>query len=261
MKKIFLFVAFAMMVSVANAWHKNCEAGVVALAAKHLTPEAKALVEKHLGTTYEDDVHHLYLLEKKKKATFSKEIHYLHLDKNFQPLSVEGDDAYAAIEKALQVVRAYKSHSAAEVKMALRYVVRLMLDIHNLSQIRIENIAHSQADFKFKRQQSEYKPNVYKNYRWSNFFTVQSNSYAVFHADLWAEDMELCHGKHKADLSKGDLRDWVAANGAMAAELLAEINPEKIMTLRRFLELDYLNYDMMATAGFRLAALLNDTIK
>ena len=96
MKKIFLFVAFAMMVSVANAWHKNCEAGVVALAAKHLTPEAKALVEKHLGTTYEDDVHYLYLLEKKKKATFSKEIHYLHLDKNFQPLSVEGDDAFDA---------------------------------------------------------------------------------------------------------------------------------------------------------------------
>ena len=33
------------------------------------------------------------------------------------------------------------------------------------------------------------------------------------------------------------------------------------VAMRRFLELDYLNYDMMATAGFRLAALLNDTIK
>jgi hypothetical protein len=73
--------------------------------------------------------------------------------------------------------------------------------------------------------------------------------------------MEVCHAKHKAEFAKGELRDWVAANGAMAAELLSEITPENIMTLRRYLELDYLNYDMMATAGFRLAALLNDTIK
>lgn len=261
MKKIFLFVAFAMMVSVANAWHKNNEAGVVVLATKHLTPEAKVLVEKHFGVTYEDDVDYLYFLQRKKKADFTNEIHYLHLDKDFKPLNVEGDDAYAALEKALGVVRAHKSHSDAEVKKALRYVVNLMLDIHNLSQIRIENIAHSQADFKFRRQASEYKPNVYKNYKWSNFFTVQSNSYAVFHANLWAEDMDLCHGKHKAEFSKGELRDWVAANGVMAAELLAEINPDTIMTLRRFLELDYLNYDMMARAGYRLAKLLNDSVR
>ena len=126
MKKIFLFVAFVMAVSVANAWHKNCGAGVVALAVKNLTPEAKAVVEKHLGATYEDDVRHLYLLEWKKKADFSKEIHYLHLDKDFQPLSVEGDDAYAALEKALAVVRAHKTHSAAEVKNA-DYYVRMMV--------------------------------------------------------------------------------------------------------------------------------------
>ena len=150
---------------------------------------------------------------------------------------------------------------AAEVKNALRYVVGLMLDIHNLSLIRIENVAHSQSDFKFCRHLSEYKPNVYKNYKWSTFFTAQSNSYAVFHADLWAEDMDVCHAKNKAEFTKGELHDWVAANGAMAAELLSEINPENIMTLRRYLELDYLNYDMMARAGYRLAKLLNETIK
>lgn len=261
MKKIFLLVAFALTVSVASAWHKNCNAGVVALAVKHLTPEAKRVVDKHLGAAYEDDCGYIYVLERKKKSNFTKEVHYLHLDKDFQPLNVEGDDALVAIEKALDVLRTRKSHSDAEVKLALRYVINLMCDIHNFSNIRIENIPHSQTDFSFKRQKSEYKPTEYLTYKWSTFWLRHSNSLGVFHADLWAEDMELCHGKHKADLSKGDLRNWVAANGAMAAELLAEINPEKIMTLRRFLELDYLNYDMMATAGFRLAALLNDTIK
>lgn len=261
MKKIFMFVAFVMAVSVANAWHKNCEAGVVVLATKYLTPEAKAVVEKHLGTAYEDDVEHLYLLQRKKKADFSNEIHYLHLDKNFQPMSVEGDDAYAALEKALAVVRAHKTQPDAEVKSALRYVVNLLLDIHDLAQIRVENIAHSQSDFKFRRQMNEYKPNVYKNYKWSTFFAGQSKSYAVFHADLWAEDMDVCHARHKDEFTKGGLRDWAASNGAMAAELLSEIRPDCTTTLRRYLELDYLNYDMMARAGFRLSKLLNETIK
>ena len=261
MKKIFLLVAFALTVSVASAWHKNCNAGVVALAVKHLTPETKSIVDKHLGTAYEDDCGYIYALERKKEAFFTKEVHYLHLDKNFQPLNVEGDDALAVIEKSLNVLRAHKSHSNAEVKKALRYVINLMCDIHNFSNIRIESIAHSQSDFKFRRHLSEYKPNVYKNYKWSTFFTAQSNSYAVFHADLWAEDMDVCHAKNKAEFTKGELHDWVASNGAMAAELLSEINPENIMTLRRYLELDYLNYDMMARAGYRLAKLLNETIK
>ena len=51
MKKIFLLVAFALTVSVASAWHKNCNAGVVALAVKHLTPEAKSVADKYLGST------------------------------------------------------------------------------------------------------------------------------------------------------------------------------------------------------------------
>ena len=261
MKKIFLLVAFALTVSVASAWHKNCNAGVVALAVKHLTPETKSIVDKHLGTTYEDDCGYIYALERKKEVFFTKEVHYLHLDKNFQPLNVEGDDALAVIEKSLNVLRAHKSHSNAEVKKALRYVINLMCDIHNFSNIRIENIAHSQADFSFKRQRSEYKPTEYLTYKWSTFWLKLSNSLGVFHADLWAEDMDVCHAKNKAEFTKGELRDWVASNGAMAAELLSEITPENIMTLRRYLELDYLNYDMMARAGYRLAKLLNETIK
>ena len=57
MKKIFLLVAFALTVSVASAWHKNCNAGVVALAVKHLTPEAKSVVDKHLGAAYDACIH------------------------------------------------------------------------------------------------------------------------------------------------------------------------------------------------------------
>lgn len=261
MKKIFILVAFVLTATVASAWHKNCNAGVVALAAKHLTPEAKSVADKYLGTTYEDDCGFLYILERKKKSPFTKEVHFLHLDKNLQPLNVEGDDALVAIEKALEVLRNRGSHSDAEVKKAFRYVINLMCDIHNLSNIRIENIAHSYSDFSFKRQQNEYKTTQYLNYKWSSFWRNLSNSLGVFHADLWAEDMDLCHGNKKAEFTKGTLRDWAADNGARAAAYLAKIRPDAVITLREYLEMDYANYDMVARAGFRLAALLNEAIK
>ena len=261
MKKIFLLVAFALTVSVASAWHKNCNAGAVALAVRHLTPEAKSIVDKHLGAAYEDDCGYIYALERKKEVFFTKEVHYLHLDENFQPMSVEGDDALATIEKSLNVLRAHKSHSNAEVKKALRYVINLMCDIHNFSNIRIENIAHSQADFSFKRQKSEYKPNEYITYQWSTFWLKLSNSLGVFHADLWAEDMELCHGGKYEEFTKGTLRDWAADNGAKAAGYLAKISPDSVITLREYLEMDFVNYDMVTRAGFRLAALLNEALK
>lgn len=264
MKKIFLLLAFVAVSFVANAdgWTKNCATGVVVLATKHLTPEAKSVVEKYLGTTYEDDAHHLYYIEWKKIAKHTKEIHYLHLDKDFQPMQVEGDDAFAAIEKAVAIVRERNSHSAAEVKYALRTIVNLMGDIHTLSNIRIENIPASQEDYTFYRIKNEVKSKDEKvPLKWSKLWRSHSNRHEIFHADLWAEDLELCHGGNAAEFSKGTLRDWVADNGKRAAYYLSVMQPESVITLRYFNELEYVNYEMVARAGYRLAALLNEIVK
>lgn len=261
MKKILLFVAFISLVFSASAWNKNVDAGAVVLATKYLTPEAKGVVEKYLGTVYEDDVDFLYFLERKKKATHTKEIHFLHLDKNYQPLNVEGDDALKSIEAALEIVRTRDSHSDAEVKKALRYVINLMLDIHNFSNVRIENIEHSQADFELRRQRSDYKSTEFVSYKWSRIWNQLSARQGIFHAELMAEDMELCHGDKFAEFTKGNLHDWAADNGARAAEQLAVMYPNSEITLRYFNLMEYFNYDMITRAGMRLAKLLNETIK
>ena len=57
-----------MSVSVANAWFKVCDEAVVILAAEHLTPKAKSVVDSYLGTKYGDDVQYLYALEKAQKS-------------------------------------------------------------------------------------------------------------------------------------------------------------------------------------------------
>ncbi len=262
MKKILLVVLFALTISVANAWNQFAEEGVVVLASKHLSPEATTLLTQYLGDNYADDVQYLRTLERKKVAKHTKEIHYLHLDKDLKPLKVEGDDALVAIEQSLALVRARDLHSRAEVVKALRTIINLMCDIHHISSVRIAGVAHSQQDFKFAAYAGDYgKRKKTTMLKWSNLWSGYSNWHIGFSGNLWAEDMELCLGEKRAELSKGSLHDWVAQIGEKAAELYGRINPEYVMTRRERNELEELNYEMMARAGYRLAVLLNEAIK
>ncbi len=262
MKKIFMIVALALTVSVANAWNNSAEEGIVVLASKHLSPEAKSLVNQYLGDSFADDVRYLYNLERKKKSEYTKEVHYLHLDSRLQPKRVEGDDALATIEQSLAVIRAHNSHSKADVLKAMRTLINLMCDIHHLSNVRIDGVAHSQEDFKFKCYGGDIgKRKVASPISWSRLWSVYSGWHVGFSGALWAEDMELCLGAHRAELSKGSLQDWVAQIGATSMKMYSRINPEYVMTRRERNELEELNYEMMARAGYRLAVLLNESVK
>ena len=262
MKKIFLMLALVATVFVASAWEKRPDEGVVLLAVKHLTPEARSVVEKYLGTTYSDDVFYLRNLEAKKDATYSKELRYLHLSADLQPIGVEGEDALKGIEAALNIVRACDSHSDGEVKKALRIIINLMCEMHNMGYVRIENFPQSQADFTFACYGGDYgKRKTTAPYKWSKFWDFYTHWHGGFSGDLWAEDMELCLGAQFEEFSKGSLNDWATQIGQKAAELYSRVNPEYVMTRRERNELEELNYEMMTRAGFRLAALLNNNIK
>lgn len=97
--------------------------------------------------------------------------------------------------------------------------------------------------------------------RWDRFWSSYAGWHAGFSGNLWAEDIELCHGKQREEFSAGLLHDWVAQIGAEASTLYARLNPEYVMTRRERNELEYLNYEMIARASYRLAALMNDIVK
>ena len=262
MKKIFLVVGFALVAFGANAWNATQDEGVVVLASKHLSSEAKSMVEKYLGTSYADDVQYLANLEKKKVAKHSKEIHYLHLDSSLRPMKVEGDDALAALESAMAVVRTRDSHSKEEVVKALRTVINLMCDIHNFSYVRIEGVPHSQQEFTFQSYGGDIgKRKVANKVWWSRFWTAYGGWHTGFSGNFWAEDLELCHGKQREEFAAGSLQDWVAQIGAEASKLYERIVPEYEMTRRERNELEYLNYAMIARAGYRLSKLFNELAK
>lgn len=261
MKKIFLVLAFALTASIANAWNIHAEEGIVILAKNHLSADAANLLNEYLGDSYVDDVQYLYDLERKKVAKHSKNIHYLHLDSNLKPTKVAGEDALAGIESALEVVRNRNSHSKGEVVKALRTVINLVCDMHHFSNVRIEGIPHSQQNFKFKSFGGDIgKRKKTSTTTWKKLWYTYASWHTGFSGNYWAEDMELCLGTQRAELSKGSLDEWATQIGEKAAWLYSFINPEYVMTRRQVNELEDLNYEMMVRAGYRLAVLLNSVV-
>lgn len=270
MKKIFLLLAFAMTVSVANAWHKRVEEAAMIVANEHLNPTTKKLVKKYLGKSFADDVQYLYTIEKEQAKTMDKkarrraaEIHYLHLDANFQPKSVKGKDAYKATQEALAVLNNHKSHPKAEVTKALRTVINLVCDMHHLSRVRIDGIKHSQRDFKYKRPAGDYGKNleVIKTAKWSKTWNVFDGGYGYFTANYWAEDIRIYLGKDFDKYAKGTLNDWVAESGKMAAHYLETYKPNEVVPYGFHKWREPVSYEQMIKATCRLAVLLNENLK
>lgn len=264
MKKIFLIVALILVGLNAKAWSSQQDEGVVLFATKHLTPRAKLVLENYLGTTYADDIAYIAKLDKQKRSPYSMEVHYLHLDTNLRPMAVEGDDAVKAIEQAMTVAAKYETLPKKEVVSALRTIINLMCDMHYLSKVRIQGVEHSWSDFKFNVQRAssgslakEVSPT-----KWSTFWNTYAAYHKGFHPALWAEDLEVCHGAQFAEFTQGSLHDWASNNGAVALKFYnANVKPDGYMTRLQRLELEDLHYEMMAKAGLRLAALLNEVLK
>ena len=263
MKKIAIFLVLVLSVSFANAWVKHCEEAVVILASENLTPEAKVLLDKYLGDEYGDDVEYLYALEKAKKAQHTSEIHFLHLNKKLNPKKVKGDDAYAAIVKSLDVVAKHNTHSKEEVVVALRTIINLMSDIHHVSNVRIDKIEHSMADFKYQFPTSEMGKGrkKFSTHKWSATWHNYNNYPRGFSAQYRAYDLRIYLGDRFAEYSKGTLKDWVTESGTLAKSYLKTFKPDATVGLVERLSLNDVNNEQMVKASCRLAALLNATLK
>ncbi len=271
MKKISLLLAFVLTISVANAWSRKCEEAVVMVATEHLTPAAKKMVKKYLGKSYADDVQYLYKVEAEQAKQLSKkarraaaEVHFLHLDSDFQPKNVEGKDAFKSIEAALSIIRDCKSHPKAEVTTALRTVINLVCDMHNLSKVRIDGIPHSQRDFKYRvplRDHGPKKDELGKPAKWSKCWNGFDGGYGFYTSNYWAEDLRIYIGKDYDKYANGTLNDWASDSGKMAAHYLEIYKPNAVVPYMENRWNRSVSYEQMVKATCRLAKLLNESVK
>ena len=268
MKRVSILFVLLISVFVANAWHRQRDEAVVIVASKHLSPKAKKLVKKYLGSDYSDDVHYLYDTEKelakqKKLKKGARNIHDLHLDKNLRPKNVKGEDSYKAINKALTVVRNHKNHSKEEVRTALRVVINLICDFHSVAKVRLDGYPHSYKPFSYTTQVREWGPKsvLTKTHKWRTSWLKFDGGFPLFSPKYWAEDMEIFIGDKYAEYSKGTLDDWATEVGTIAAYYLEFCKPDARVPYMEFKSMEVVNYELYVKAACRLAALLNENLK
>ena len=233
------------------------------LAQRTTSEEGKALLKRYLGQSFFEDLQALYELEKKGKATHSADIHYLYLDKDFKPVMGDSENLISEIEKAMAVVRNRNNKSRTEVADALRTIINLMSDMHNISHIRLESVPHSMEDFKvywWRGDIPKYKKRK-SSMSWSRYWSYYTGLHSGVTSGIWANELEWAHGDKAKEFAAGSLYDWAADMGQIANEMYKWATPDCVTTRLHRNDMADVHYEMMAKLSYRLAAMFDSLAK
>ncbi len=265
MKKIIILIAvlFAGVFS-AGAWSHSMDKGVLLFAQKLLTPEAKSVVAEYVGDDITKAEGYLVAQRKAGRLAHTESWHTLHLDSNLQPSAKDENDAFVQIEKALEVMRNRNQHSKADVSFAIHTVMNLMLDIHNLSNVALEEYPLSGTNFEFMMTKGSARGKGGKmvSYRWKTLWTYRYGSFhAGYSPEMWLEELGVMFGDKKEEFSAGILRDWVGDIGGYSKPIYERLKQDG----NKFLHATIHSYDLFSMscvgkAAYRLAALLNQNL-
>ena len=267
MKKLFLLAVSLFAISYVSAqtsgFEKRVLDGTMILANRTLSEQGKAFVKKYLGQSFYEDVQALYELEKKGKATHSTDIHYLYLDKDFKPIKTNPENLISKIEESIAIVRDRNNKSRTEVANALRTIINLMSDMHDIGHIRLESVPHSQQEFKVywcKGDIPKYKKSK-ASIKWTRFWASYASSHSGTTSLFWADEYAWAHGDKAKEYAAGSLYDWAADMGKIANEMYKWATPDCVLSRLHRNDMADVHFEMMAKLAYRLGAMLEELAK
>lgn len=247
MKRIILTLSLLVLTVSAGAWNKTTYATIMTLASKRLSPEVKSAVQKSLGGEFATAI-----ISDKEAMTFS-------VDETFVPLRNNENDALVVVERSIERLRGDKNDTEALLSLA-----KAIADLHSVSSLRIKDNLFSNSNYVVRRWNNrEGRLARYTNVKWRAMW----NSYFpgrhyLFTPEMYAYDIDLYHSRYGAKFVEGELSAWVEdvvkEYRAIYAENLVE---NHILTQERVNEYEYIHDRLMAKAGYRIAALLNQILK
>ena len=236
----------------ASAWTTEVNKAILMFAEENLSRKAQKEVVAVLGAPLSS----IEFAQKGKSKT--------RLNESGKSVTTDAKDGVVVLEKALATL-GNKGTSAEERKAALVAVAEHTVDIHCPSNILIDK--HLEGDFKFGRENG--RP---RNSRW---FKVdkrewQAMWHKLFHTQLgvWSADMYI-YDWHIA--TKGMAKQfkkqavapriWAEQTGAVVFEALKVFKPNAEVDRMQITNLEEVNNLLMYKAAFRLADVLNQTLK
>lgn len=257
---VLLLVSIATILS-AQAWSGIGNQATRTFAKNHMEPE----VQKEYAR--------IWRLNKKYPAEKSSTTDVKPADSRWGKVSLDADlrstttyegDVVVQMEKAAEVLRNRANHSEQEQIEAMRTITYNMILLHTFGCVSIEGNELTNGFFVQLSLGAAADVNATKmrKYKWQ---TLWNRALILRHygytADMYAEDLAICHGADKEAFSSGSLRDWAADTGAELSKQLEGAKPNMVVDRLKMLEFETVNDRLMAKAGYRLAAIMNDVLK
>lgn len=263
MKKIFIALALILGVKSAQAWNWVYDQAALLLAFENMTPAAQAEMKKYLGEDIRKQVQTFEQARKKGNLTESASWRTISLDMNLKPVVADDNNAIAQLEKAVEVVKNRASKDNEEVELAIRKIIELTIEMHNIGNVYLEEFPYSKEDFEYQHSMGGYgKREKFKSRKWKGLW---SYGFSVFHsawsAEMHIRDLKVCHGRYKEQYMAGSIRDWATDMGKLAKPLYEWAMPHCQLSRQAHAEEEERFYAGVARASFRIAALMNEATK
>lgn len=259
MKKIFMIVALVAIVFSAQAWTREADQGTRVFARQHL--DASVVKEYtrilRLGKKY----------PREKVATPQDERWgRVSLGTDLRSTTTYEGDVVVQLERAADVLRNRADHSEKEQIEALRSIFSNMILLHNISCVSIEGNEKSEGFYLYTHQgemaEQEPKYNKSRKRSWAQIWGRNATlGFYGYTPEMFAEELRISHGTDKEPFSAGTIRDWAADMGKEAAAQLEWAEPDMKLYKMKLIDIEPVHNRLMAKAGFRLAALLNEVLK
>ena len=251
-----MIVALVSMVFSAQAWTREADQGTRVFARQHL--DASVVKEYtrilRLGKKY----------PREKVATPQDERWgRVSLGTDLRSTTTYEGDVVVQLERAADVLRNRANHSEKEQIEALRSIFSNMILLHNISCVTIEGVKKSKG-FKVYTHWGESEPKFDKRSirSWAQIWGRNATlGFYGFTPEMFAEELRISHGTDKEPFSAGTIRDWAADMGKEAAAQLEWAEPDMKLYKMKLIDIEPVHNRLMAKAGFRLAALLNEVLK
>ena len=263
MKKIFIALALIWGVKSAQAWNWVYDQAALLLAFENMTPAAQAEMKKYLGEDIRKQVQTFEQARKKGNLTESASWRTISLDMNLKPVVADDNNAIAQLEKAVEVVKNRASKDNEEVELAIRKIIELTIEMHNIGNVYLEEFPYSKEDFEYQHSMGGYgKREKFKSRKWKGLW---SYGFSVFHsawsAEMHVRDLKVCHGRYKEQYMAGSIRDWATDMGKLVKPLYEWAMPHCQLSRQAHAEEEERFYAGVARASFRIAALMNEATK
>lgn len=250
----YIVVALLMfMATDAMAWTAEVNKAVLMFAEENLSNKTKKKVEELLGAPLSS----IEFVNKGRNKS--------RLDENGKSVTTDEKDAVVQLEKAIVTLQEDNA-SASERKMALHTAVEMTVDIHCLANILIDK--HLEKDFTFSRHNSMqvgFRYYALKKTKWQNLWQKEYHRShgGVFSAEMYLFDWKIATEGMAKKYRKESVapRKWAEQMGERAFLALKVFRPDTVVEMFEVPKLEEMNNACLYDAGFRLANLLNKTLK